>query len=352
MSLVSDKLKALARCGAAGAYYAAQVHRWRHRGKVIILMYHRVLAPSDLRRQNVQPGMYVRDTVFRSHMEFVKANFKVIALEELLDRWHRGAWDNRSRFCVVTFDDGWLDNYRHAYPVLKELGLPATIFLPTDFVGTPNWFWPDLLSMILAKAGKGRNGPAPLGHVHAALSESLGARVRAVAAESVSSETTIDRIIAWCKELPLDQIGKLIENLAAIVGLSLPQERVVVNWEEVKEMSQNGLSFGSHSCSHGIMTKLSRDEVVREVTESRQVLLASGASFVPVFCYPNGNSDKEIQQVVQASGYEAALGVKTGIEGSTPANWFDIARIGIHNDISYTIPLFSFRIFGPTPAAA
>lgn len=118
----------------------------------MVLAYHRVLTNDDLRRQSVQPGMYVLDTVFEQQMMFVKQNFTVLSLQDLLGLWKGDVWDEHARYCVITFDDGWLDNYRHAYPVLKRLCLPATIFLPTDYVGSDEWFWPDQLAFLCKAA--------------------------------------------------------------------------------------------------------------------------------------------------------------------------------------------------------
>ncbi|MGB5046279.1 MAG: hypothetical protein WBO11_15080, partial [Nitrospira sp.] len=84
-----------------------------------VLMYHRVLTKDELARYPVQPGMYVLDSVFAQQMSFVRSHFTVLSLQELLDLWQRGEWSAQARYCVITFDDGWLDNYRHAYPVLK-----------------------------------------------------------------------------------------------------------------------------------------------------------------------------------------------------------------------------------------
>jgi peptidoglycan/xylan/chitin deacetylase (PgdA/CDA1 family) len=160
-----------------------------------------------------------------------------------------------------------------------------------------------------------------------------------------------DRVIEQCKHLPIERIHGLVLALAAQLGVSLPRERVIVNWDEVREMSNGGISFGSHSCSHRILTTITSDEVSVELTRSKRVLLEQGVNYVPVFCYPNGNSDSGIQRQVKACGYEAACSVKMGVEGPSPENKYAIRRIGIHNDITNTIPLFSWRVFGPLPGS-
>ncbi len=346
-----SRLKHLAKISVAGLFYGIRAFHWRHRGKVVMLMYHRVLAPKDVSRHCVQPGMYVLDNVFAQHMSFLQQNFTLLSLQQLLDLWQSGTWDARARYCVVTFDDGWLDNYRYAYPVLKKSGVPATIFLPTDYVGSERWFWPDQLA-ILFKILSGRKlTPETARKIGKVFAEYLDGSAPFVAAMEGGEQVT-DRVIEQCKHLPIERIHALVDGLAAGLGVTLPQERVIVNWDEVREMSQEGISFGSHSCSHRILTTITSDDVSVELTKSRQVLLEQGVNYVPVFCYPNGNSDEPIQRQVQACGYEAACSVRMGVEGSTPENKYAIRRVGIHNDITNTIPLFSWRVFGPSPVSA
>jgi peptidoglycan/xylan/chitin deacetylase (PgdA/CDA1 family) len=135
-----------------------------------------------------------------------------------------------------------------------------------------------------------------------------------------------DEIIERCKHLPIDRIRKLVHTLASALDVTLPLDRVIVNWDEVREMSRGGVSFGSHSCTHRIMTTITLDEVSEELVRSRQVLFDQGVNFVPVYCYPNGNSDASIEDLVKAHGYEAAVSVRMGFEGSCPKNRYAIRR--------------------------
>ncbi|HEC99967.1 MAG TPA: hypothetical protein ENN18_06270, partial [Proteobacteria bacterium] len=120
-------VKSLLRSGISLALYATGLPLVLTRGKVAILMYHRVLEPEET--AGVQPGMYVTTATFRKHMKFLAAHFKVISSQELLERLKNKSFKDAARYCVITFDDGWRDNYSNAYPVLREYGFPATIFL-------------------------------------------------------------------------------------------------------------------------------------------------------------------------------------------------------------------------------
>lgn len=103
---------------------------FKKRRGMIILMYHRVndaLPPGDL----VVPAAN-----FRQQMEYLAAHCEVMSLDKLLGDEGRGTRDKGRKKVAITFDDGYRDNYLNAYPVLKELGLPATLFLTTGMIGT------------------------------------------------------------------------------------------------------------------------------------------------------------------------------------------------------------------------
>ena len=134
------------------------IHRLFYKQCAIILMYHRVL-PSLLAESNfVQPGMYVTIEIFYRHAALLKERFEVISLVELLARLYAGK--SVAGCCAITFDDGWRDNFIHAFDVLQKFQLPSTVFLASAFIGTDKCFWPELLSFYLRrpevkKAGAG-----------------------------------------------------------------------------------------------------------------------------------------------------------------------------------------------------
>src|SRR5438067_1021990 len=108
-SRFSDALRS-----AAGRVYWASPHFLSHvRGKAMILMYHRVMPRGDLASAYVQPGMYVTPVTFERHLRFVVDHFELVSLRDLLDKWAAGMWNTSSRYCALTFDDGWLDNYQY-----------------------------------------------------------------------------------------------------------------------------------------------------------------------------------------------------------------------------------------------
>ena len=336
-------LKSATREILARAYYATRHYLPRLKGKVLILNYHRILPRDNLPLSApVQPGMYVFSDAFEDQIRFLSKHFSVLSFTELLERWNDSSLDSEGRYCVITFDDGWIDNYLHAFPILKRYGMPATIFLPTALIGTDRWFWPDKLAYLFQKgfASAGTNDTANV-------SSFLENRFPWLAplANGTDGES-IDGIIEKCKMQPLEEINEFLETASSSLGIKFPAERVLMHWGEVEAMSREKISFGSHSCTHRILTTLTPREVQQEVEESFQTLRSNCRNAVPVLAYPNGNYNIEVAELVKAAGYRAAASTRFGYEGRSPTELFSLRRVGVHQDLSATTPLFTLHLAG------
>lgn len=144
----------------------------------------------------------------------------------------------------------------------------------------------------------------------------------------LSSIILVDVVIEGVKQFPDEEIENALNKLYVLINIDLPTERIMLNWEEIKEMSSGGVFFGPHTCNHKILTGLPLSETRKELEESMQLLKEKELNFIPVFCYPNGNYNHEVQKMVKVSGYEAAVTKKYGFENVYPHNHFAIKRIG------------------------
>jgi len=327
----------------AWSYYYSGLYKIYQKGKIHILMYHRVLKDNDKAILSMQPGMYVTESAFNNQMIFLARHYHLISLKELLELWKNGGYSKDKSYCIVTFDDGWLDNYLNAYPILKKHGIPATIFVTTSFMGTNRWYWPEKLSFLLLN--KYQDLLDLSDGVEVARDDVVSAIFTSVSdkCDCVKSEQ-IDFVIETLKKYSEQSIEDAIEKIYELLNISVPEERAVLNRNEIKEMSNNGISFGSHTCNHKILTGIPLSEVREELKKSMSLLTAQNLNFVPVFCYPNGSYNQEIQNIVRECGYEAAVTTRFGFESEKPDDYFGIKRIGVHNDISSTLPLFSFHL--------
>lgn len=312
------------------------------RGKLSILMYHRVLPAGHPDLAWVQPGMYVYQESFERQLRLLKREFEVVSFADLLALWSEGRWDERARYCTVTFDDGWLDNVQYAWPLLRHYAVPATIFLPTSWIGSNQWFWPDRMGFLLCRSYSAK-GDLKWREVCALL------RRAGLGGETVSSSAKefAEHVIMALKDRSLTEVQAVIEAIQEATEIVVPSERVLINWTEAREMSCGGVAFGSHARTHTLLPQLTAEECAGELRESARTLAEQGLNTVKVFCYPNGSYNETIvQQVVQA-GYQAAVTTKFGYEGASPDNRHLLHRIGIHEDVSADDARFVWQLARP-----
>jgi len=301
-------------------------------------MYHRVVPPDKL----IQAGMYVSPGTFEKHLQFLPKYFSVVPLNSLTLKQGTDADTKDERpLCVLTFDDGWKDFYDHAFPLLKKYRQHATVFLPTEFVGSQKKFWTDSFAYLL------------LHHQQSANTEMLDSEIVGIV-EHLDSlcgpyDNQLEEGIEYLKAYPLDTIEEVLHGLADVWHVDINGAgRKFLSWEEIAEMKDSGLiSFGSHTVNHQILTTLDAAGIKKELDESLNRLLEKkvvDGSCVS-FCYPNGNHSKEIADMVRSSGYQLAVTTQNGWN-SADADKFTLKRIGIHEDMTSTKALFACRVAG------
>ena len=314
-------MKTTLRSVAGRVYWASPHFLPSLRGRVLILMYHRVIPRAEAAATFVQPGMYVTPETFDRHLRFLTAHFEILSFANLLTKWESQQWDHDTRYCAITFDDGWLDNYTCAFPLLRAHGVPATIFLPTDLVGTNEWLWSDRLGALLRRRGTGTPGDW-------------------------------DTFIEHAKTLTDDARAKVLSGLEAETGGPHLGQRRFVDWNEVREMSRHGVSFASHTSTHVNLTRLAGAALERELRAPLDVLREQRVDHVPVLAYPNGDYTDAVVAAARVAGYRAAVTTSPGVESSTPADRFRLKRIGVHDDVTQSVPLLALHVARQARASA
>jgi hypothetical protein len=135
--------------------------RRRLKGGAIVLMYHRVLPAELASRSFSHPGIVVTPETFARHMDFLKRRFRPLSLDEFQQHMESGSPFPEGA-CLVTFDDGWVDNHDHALPILHEHGIPAVVFVATDYIDADRPFWQEYLGHLLYQASSRRLGESAL----------------------------------------------------------------------------------------------------------------------------------------------------------------------------------------------
>ena len=337
-------VKPLAKRLLRGAAAIAGPHRWRRGPSLLVLTYHRVLPEGHPARESEQPGMLVSPEILAMHFEVVQRHFRPVHLDDWL-RAERQGNPPPGRSVAITFDDGWRDNYDHAFPVIKNAGMPATLFLVTDMVGSRYRFWPNRLANVLKAWTPG--------YSHW-LDEKTKRRMIAlgIPLDLSGPEATpelIDAVIGRCKVSDDASMHALLDQVEAV----LPEppgddedERDLLDWDEVREMASSGpVRVGSHTRRH---TRLREDvppaQVEDEVAGSRRILEEKVGRPVPLFCYPNGDHSPAAYVAVKGA-YEGAVSTQRGWH-SPGEDAYLVRRISMHEDVSRTAPAVLARVTG------
>jgi len=306
----------------------------------LILMYHRIFQKTGF-CTGLQAGMYVEPETFEMHIRYLKQHFDVVSLSDMFSSVHDMERSQSIRpLCVLTFDDGWLDFFKFAYPALKRNQVPATVFLPTGYIGTNNWFWTDRLARILGsdlsqikpeKSGSKMNDPL----------------FKRIAGLKGGYEKRLETAIEILKNRRHNEVEEIIATLTESLDIGDAFfERVFLNWEEVREMAMSGLVFfGSHTHNHRILVHLEEEEIRKELALSKETLVREGAverAFIP-FCYPNGNWNVRIVRMVHEAGYHAAVSTGNGWNPKD-ASPFELKRVAIHQDMTASREMFGCRV--------
>jgi peptidoglycan/xylan/chitin deacetylase (PgdA/CDA1 family) len=240
---------------------------------------------------------------FRRQMDYLAANFAALSLEEAVARLKRK--DLPDNAVVVTFDDGYRDNYSNAFPILKEFSIPATIFLTTGVIGSERVIWHD--------------------RVFSAFRETRVPSLIGIGGTSKNySLTTLDgKLFALREFLRLVFSQKEDERLRwidwLIDELQVTDRKLVsglmLSWDEARRMLNDGIAFGSHTVTHPILSRQSREEVWQELWQSKQDIENNLGARVVTFAYPNGNVgdfDESTKDLLREAGYQCAVTTCSG----------------------------------------
>jgi peptidoglycan/xylan/chitin deacetylase (PgdA/CDA1 family) len=295
-----------------------------------ILAYHRILDIGDEDQFPGDPELVSASVAeFERQMRFVREHFSVLSLGEVLDLMDRRAAFPR-RSLVVTFDDGHIDNYTHAFPVLKALGVPATIFLSTAYIDAPHTpFWFDRVAQLLYFAP-----PGPFELVQLGYAATLGnvAQRRQVTGEILNRlklEPDTGRLAA---------LVELEDSLSGHVPREASSRRSAMTWEEVREMGTSRIEFGSHTVSHPILSRLDEAAIHRELLASRERIRSCTGQAADSLAYPVGKVgayDERVIRAAKACGYRIGLSYETGVNPQVQDGPFALRRLAVERYVSW-----------------
>jgi peptidoglycan/xylan/chitin deacetylase (PgdA/CDA1 family) len=326
-------------------YVVALFGRHTRPGKqpqLLVLMYHRILPRNDKRSLIEEPGMIVTPETLKLHINILKQNFNIIKLSDWLQLRHDGK-QLPSKACAITFDDGWADNFEFAFPILKKLNVPATIFLVSDMIGTNEQFWPERLANLITTVSN--SYPQYWSHPELEWLQKDPGHYHFSATPPTQEE--LSELIASAKSYSDQEIHDRLDHIDNVLQLKKgTHSPSLLNWQQVTEMVDSGLvEAGSHTCRHVRLNKDTPEELLRsEIINSKEKIEHRVGHNVKVFCFPNGDFCPDALTLVKQN-YAGAVTTKSGWNTIDTDNHL-LQRIGIHQDIAEDRISFLARISG------
>lgn len=310
--------------------YGAVRWLWRTTGGgrrgLRILAYHRILDDNPASFAFDEDLISATSASFRQQMEFVRRHFQIVSFADL----QRCAQENKAwpaRALIVTFDDGYADNYSHAFPILKEKNVPATIFLATNFMESGGLFWWDLVAYCFKQTALD------------------SVRLPEIASEplllpdAAARRTAINRVLQWMKNVPEAIKNESLQNLPQVLEVKMRDDLgqgMHLSWSQVGEMAQHGIEFGAHSISHPILTNIAPEQLELEISGSKRAIEQHLNRETLAFCYPAGQFNANVQGAVRRAGFHFATAFHEGVSQAAP-DPFALPRIHVEHGDSFAL---------------
>ena len=285
---------------------------WRKPDRLAVLTYHRIAEPLD--RPRFTPGtLSATPAEFSEQMEFLARDCRVLALEELLTYLRRDR-TLPPRSILLTFDDGYVDFEEHAWPVLKRMGLPVTLFVPTGYPDRPEHsFWWDRLFQAIA-GSRSKRILTPFGALEWS---SFQDRLRCFRflRESV-------------KEMPHGVAMDLVGRICGELGSTRPTPSIL-GWSSLRTLAREGVSMGSHTRTHPMLDRVTLEEAREEIQGSIADLNRELGSAAPVFAYPAGRHNNGVARVLEEAGVQLAFTTTPGVNEVRRSNRMKLRRLHV-----------------------
>ena len=289
---------------------------------LLILNYHRV---GEAERTPYDSGIFsATASEFAWQVGYLKRRFPIVTLPEAVEIVHGRSVPERT-VVLLTFDDGYRDNFDEVFPVLRRHGVSATFFLPTAFIGTGVLPWWDVIAYLVKTSREVRvrlSYPEP-----AEFDLAPPARARSIMA-----------ILKLFKRPAMTDTERFLRELEAACGTTRPAgetERCFLSWEEARAMQRAGMCFGSHTHTHEILSRLSEARQVEELEVSREIMERELDRQIDTLAYPVGQPDTFSGATVAAlekTRYRTAFSFYSGVNRPGQIQPFDVRRSGVDGE--------------------
>ena len=318
---MTPRIKRFLLCSAAGLLFYSgllsfrQFFRKRLLGKkeICVLGLHRVLSEAERERASSLGGIILRESTFAALLGFLHRRFAVISLDGFLKALREGPSGSRP-WCLLTFDDGWRDNFTTALPWLRKHQMPAVVFVTTGFIGKHETFWVERLR-------EAWRDPEARNHIRSALGGG---------GTPASGRPGFEEVVEHLKHMPMAQRdGFLAQPLSSMSAGTANDGDEMLSWEEAALLQQSGVEIEAHTVNHPLLTYEDESTVKQELADARQAIEENLHKKARAFAYPNGSWNQKVRDWAESAGYECAFTTARGwhASGDDP---FTIRRVMVH----------------------
>lgn len=305
--------------------------------QLTVLAYHRINDCQAASFDAYAPNVSATVEEFKLQIDYVAENYAVISLDQLA-AFVSGDGSLPNNALLITFDDGYLDNYENAFPVLQNYGLPAVIFLMTSRMDSPTLRpWWDEVAYYFHHTKHPQTIELPL----------LG--ICSLANINEKTETC-DAFMEALKQVSEDEKQTILAGLPTYFDMAPPNDPpMFMSWEQINTLVANGVACQPHTVTHPIMTRVPVEEARKQLVGAKQIIEEKTQQSAIAFAYPNGQLEdynSEIIDVLKALDYKMAFTLQSGPMRNSDVllHPFEICRIFIgHRD---THDIFRLKLAG------
>lgn len=276
-------------------------------GSLTVFVAHRIIdenEKSTIDSLYLNWGQGLSKTEFERRIKYLKSRYRVVSLEQAVGYLTKKKLSGR--YVVLTFDDGYEDLYKVVFPILKGYGLPATFFLTTGVIETNEVLWFDEILCRISGTDK-----------HVLTLERLNGRKFSLS-NSVQKSKAISELCFKIANLDESSKNNVMNEIFHKLGTNrYKRDSFYLSWEQAREMTKCSLiTFGAHSITHPVLTKISRDKAFEEIQKSRQDIEKNVGCSVEFFSYPNGQFDEEIIALIKKTGFIGVCSTGNGSQNN------------------------------------
>lgn len=285
--------------------------------KIKIFLFHRVSPIRDPLWNPMTPKL------FEQIINYLNQKYEIVPLEKtLLDEFHP---IGKKALCAITFDDGYKDFVDYAFPILIKYKSPSSMYIVTDCVENNIPPWTYIINHLFINTS----------HLSLDLySKALSPKLQKTKWKNQKERLHYAKKLSpFLKQLN-NQERKLIYDqiLTNFNDVDMP-EGMMMDWNDVRYVSQNGCEIGSHTITHPLLAKkINAGEISRELVESGKIIERQIGKFPIVISYPFGNYNESIKKNALHSGYKFGITVNHNVYDSQVNDLFEIPRAELYSE--------------------